>query len=285
MNERYVSQSWIPPKRKLQLPGGLELELGHRTALMGILNATPDSFSDGGQYETVAAALQQALMLIEHGADMIDIGGESTRPGAAAVSAELELKRVIPVIQAVREQTNVPISIDTYKPEVAKQALDAGAHIINDIWGLKKDRRMAEIAAEYRCPIIVMHNRQEPVYSDFLAEVVEDLQESIEIARQAGIADDQIILDPGIGFGKTLEHNLKLMRRLDAVVDLGYPVLLGTSRKSMIRHVLDVAVDDAVEGTAATVALGISQGCQIMRVHDVLQMRRVADMTDAIFKA
>ncbi|KZE73557.1 dihydropteroate synthase [Paenibacillus elgii] len=254
-----------------------------RTVVMGILNATPDSFSDGGRYIDPIAAVARALEMMAQGADIIDVGGESTRPGAPAVSQEEELERVIPVIRALRQAgIDTPISIDTYKAETARQALAAGASLLNDIWGLQKEPDMARVAVEYGCPIVLMHNRTEAVYANFIQDVIEDLRETVRRAHQAGIRDEQIILDPGIGFAKTYEHNLQLMNYLDRIVSLGYPVLLGTSRKSMIRRALDLPTDDVVEGTAATVALGIAQGCRIVRVHDVKAMRRVADMTDAI---
>lgn len=256
---------------------------GSKTIVMGILNATPDSFSDGGRYIDPIAAVARALEMIAQGADIIDVGGESTRPGAPAVSLEEELERVIPVIRALRQAgIETPISIDTYKAETARQAMAAGAILLNDIWGLQKEPDMARVAVEYSCPIVLMHNRTEAVYANFIQDVIEDLQETVRRAHQAGIRDEQIILDPGIGFAKTYEHNLQLMNHLDRIVSLGYPVLLGTSRKSMIRRALDLPTDDVVEGTAATVALGIAQGCRIVRVHDVKAMRRVADMTDAI---
>ncbi|PUA37268.1 dihydropteroate synthase [Paenibacillus elgii] len=260
-----------------------QLLSGPRTVVMGILNATPDSFSDGGRYIDPIAAVARALEMIAQGADIIDVGGESTRPGAPVVSQEEELERVIPVIRALRQAgIDTPISIDTYKAETARQALGAGASLLNDIWGLQKEPDMARVAVEYGCPIVLMHNRTEAVYANFIQDVIEDLRETVRRAHQAGIRDEQIILDPGIGFAKTYEHNLQLMNYLDRIVSLGYPVLLGTSRKSMIRRALDLPTDDVVEGTAATVALGIAQGCRIVRVHDVKAMRRVADMTDAI---
>lgn len=260
-----------------------QLLSGSRTVVMGILNATPDSFSDGGRYIDPIAAVARALEMIAQGAEIIDVGGESTRPGAPVVSLEEELERVIPVIRALRQAgIETPISIDTYKAETARQAMAAGASLLNDIWGLQKEPDMARVAVEYGCPIVLMHNRTEAVYANFIQDVIEDLRETVRRAHQAGIRDEQIILDPGIGFAKTYEHNLQLMNHLDWIVSLGYPVLLGTSRKSMIRRALDLPTDDVVEGTAATVALGIAQGCRIVRVHDVKAMRRVADMTDAI---
>jgi len=263
----------------------LTLEIGNRTLIMGILNVTPDSFSDGGQYDTVDKAVRRAFEMVEEGADIVDIGGESTRPGAAVVSADEELRRVIPVIEAlIAAGLKVPISIDTYKAAVAARALEAGAHIINDIWGCKRDPQMASVAATWDCPIVLMHNRERPVYEHLIPEMLHDLRECVDIALAAGVKPERIILDPGIGFGKTYEHNLTVMNHLHHVAALGYPVLLGTSRKSMIRNTLQLPVDDVVEGTAATVALGIAQGCQIVRVHDVKAMKRVAVMTDAIVR-
>ncbi len=264
---------------------GRMLPLGERTLIMGILNVTPDSFSDGGRYNTVERAVAQARRLVEDGADILDIGGESTRPGSAAVSLEEELERIIPVIEAVSRELDTPISVDTYKPEAAKLALEAGASIINDIWGFRRDRRMAEVAAAYGCPVVLMHNREEPVYADFQADVKHDLLESVAIAREAGVDPARIILDPGIGFAKNQAENLYMLRHLGEIAALGYPVLLGTSRKRVIRNVLDVGTDEADSGTAATVAWGIAQGMNIMRVHDVLGMSRVARMTDAILHA
>jgi len=263
---------------------GCELPLNERTLIMGILNVTPDSFSDGGDFVTVETALRRARTMAAEGADIIDIGGESTRPGSAPVSLSEELRRVIPVVRALSAEIRLPISIDTYKAEVARQALEAGAHIINDVWGGKADPDMARVAAAYDCPLILMHNRTDMNYGDFLPDVLADLQTSIRLAQEAGVRPERIVLDPGIGFAKTYEHNLWLMKRLSAVVELGYPVLLGTSRKSMIRTTLQLPADDVVEGTAATVALGIAQGCSIVRVHDVQAMKRVAVMTDAIMR-
>jgi dihydropteroate synthase len=268
--------------RKYRLQGGLELELGRRTLIMGILNATPDSFSDGGRFDEVAAAVERAKQMEAEGADIIDIGGESTRPGHDPVPLEEELRRIIPVIKAVREQVNLPISVDTYKAETARQALEAGAHIVNDVWGFKRDPELAGVAARFGCPVILTHNRDNRDYKDFLPDVLEDLMASVRLARGAGVAEEHIWLDPGIGFAKNYDENLELMGRLSDVARLGYPVLLGTSRKTFIRRTLDVNADEAVEGTGATTALGIAQGCQIVRVHDVLQMKRVAAMTDAI---
>jgi dihydropteroate synthase len=269
-------------KRTYTLHDGLRLELGRRTLIMGILNVTPDSFSDGGRYHAVEAAVERAKEMAAEGADIVDIGGESTRPGHEAVSAEEELRRIVPVIRAVREAVKLPISVDTYKAETARLAMEAGAHILNDIWGFKHDPFMAAVAAEYGCPVILMHNRAQRDYADFVPNVLEDLLTSAAKARSAGVAEENVWLDPGIGFAKDYDENVELMGQLDRVVRLGYPVLLGTSRKNFIRRTLDVTVDDAIEGTAATVSVGITQGCQIVRVHDVKQMKRVAAMTDAI---
>lgn len=259
------------------------LTLGQRTLIMGILNVTPDSFSDGGRYNRVDAALRHAEEMLEAGADIIDIGGESTRPGFQPVGQEEELERVLPVIEGLRrELPQAPISVDTYKAEVARQALEAGAHIINDIWGCKKEPEMAHVAARYGCPLILMHNRPERRYERFVEEVKADLLASVALAKAAGVKDDQIWLDPGIGFAKTGEDNLVLMSHLDELCALGYPVLLGTSRKKFIRDTLQLPVEDVVEGTAATVALGIAQGCQIVRVHDVASIARTARMCDAV---
>jgi len=258
------------------------LQIGARTLIMGILNVTPDSFTDGGDFVSVEAAVERARVMAAEGADIIDIGGESTRPGAEKVTLAEELGRVIPVVKALSAAIQLPISIDTYKAEVARQALEAGAHIINDVWGLRGDSAMAEVIVQYRCPIILMHNRKQPHYDDFLLDVVKDMQAAIEFAIDKGIAPAQIVIDPGFGFAKNYEQNLLLMNHLDRLVALGYPVLLGTSRKSMIGKTLQLPTNNLIEGTAATVALGISQGCQIIRVHDIKEMKRVALMTDAI---
>lgn len=264
---------------------GILLDVYNETVIMGILNVTPDSFSDGGQHNDPSSAVERAKQMIAEGAGIIDIGGESTRPGAEVVTLEQELERVIPAIRALKEAgIQAPISVDTYKAEVARQALEAGAHILNDIWGLKRDLDMAKLAAEYGCPIVIMHNREVAVYDSFIYDTIQDLLESIRIAHDAGVKDHQIILDPGIGFAKSYEQNLQLMNELHQIAALGYPVLLGTSRKTMIRTALQLPANDVIEGTAATVAMGIAEGCRIMRVHDVKQMKRVAVMADTIIK-
>ncbi|HLO10655.1 MAG TPA: dihydropteroate synthase [Pseudoneobacillus sp.] len=262
--------------------GPYHLDYDQKTLIMGILNATPDSFSDGGRFNQVEYAVERARELVEQGADIIDIGGESTRPGGAKVSLEEELERVIPFISAISESVKVPISIDTYKAEVAIQAIEAGAHIINDVWGGKADKKMAEVAANYQVPVILMHNRTNRDYQHFYRDVVNDLFESITMMKTAGVKDHNIILDPGIGFAKDLNENIQMMRELDKLVSIGYPVLLGTSRKSMIGQVLDLPVTERMEGTGATVCYGIQKGCQIVRVHDVKEVSRMAKMMDTL---
>ncbi|WP_125666565.1 dihydropteroate synthase [Paenibacillus baekrokdamisoli] len=272
-----------PYKRSYDLGGGVQLDLGTRTLIMGILNTTPDSFSDGGRYSNIKAAVAHACEMAEAGADIIDIGGESTRPDSDPVTLEEELRRVVPTVEAVRKALpNMPLSIDTYKAETARQALEAGAHIINDVWGFKADPRMAEVAAEYGCPVILSHNRHGRDYNELVPDVIADLQESMKIARQSGVRDDSIWLDPGIGFAKDYDENLVMMGGLSRLSEIGFPVLLGTSRKLFIRQTLTLSADEVVFGTAATVTLGIAQGCQIIRVHDVRDMKRTAMMADAV---
>lgn len=265
--------------------GNKEFILGERTYVMGILNVTPDSFSDGGKYNEIECALKHADELIGYGADIIDIGGESTRPGFEVVSVEEEIKRVVPIIKAIKEKFDIVISIDTYKSRTAEEAIKAGADIINDVWGFKKDKDMASVAAKYNVPCILMHNRFEGLYTNLMEDVLTDLRESINIALEAGVKKENIILDPGIGFAKTYEENLIVMNNLEEIKKLGYPLLLGTSRKSMIGLTLDLPVNDRVEGTLATTVIGIMKGCEFIRVHDVLENKRVCLMTDKIMKA
>ncbi|WP_316572816.1 dihydropteroate synthase [Neobacillus sp. YIM B06451] len=262
--------------------GNHVLDYEKKTIVMGILNVTPDSFSDGGKFNAADRAVARAREMIEHGADIIDIGGESTRPGHEPVSLEEELDRVIPIIELLSKEIDVPISVDTYKAEVARQSLKAGAHIINDIWGAKAEPDIAKAAAEFNAPIILMHNRDNRDYEFFTRDVFWDLYESIRIAKEAGVKDSQIILDPGIGFAKDLKENIEMMQNLDTLVALGYPVLLGTSRKRFIGTVLDLPPEDRMEGTGATVCYGIQKGCQIIRIHDVKEMARMAKMMDAL---
>lgn len=260
------------------------IDLHEKTAVMGVLNVTPDSFSDGGLYTDIDRAVEHAKQMEEDGADMIDIGGESTRPGYTEVPVEEELARVIPVIRRVAANVNVPISIDTYKAETARQAIEAGAMIINDIWGAKADAEMANVAARYDVPIVLMHNRKNMNYREIITDIISDLKESIAIVRKAGVKEQNIILDPGIGFAKTHEQNLEVMYRLEELTIIGYPVLLGTSRKSIVAKSLGLPKEERIEGTGATVCLGIEKGCQIVRVHDVLPIKRMATMMDAIMK-
>jgi dihydropteroate synthase len=251
---------------------------------MGIINVTPDSFSDGGKYSSAERAVAHARRLVDEGADILDIGGESTRPGSMPVSAEEELERVIPVLEALqKEGCPVPISIDTYKGNVAEEALRAGAAIVNDVWGGKKDPTILEAAAKWKSPVILTHNRENRNYGiDFVGDIAADLLESVRLAAEAGVRRSAIVLDPGFGFAKHREHNLHLMNRLKDIVDLGFPVLLGASRKRFIRETLDAPPDDVVEGTIATTVLGIHQGVSIVRVHDVKANVKAARMADAI---
>lgn len=269
--------------------GTRELTLGPRTLVMGIVNVTPNSFSDGGRFLDHAAAIAHGARLVEQGADLLDIGGESTRPGAQAVDADEECRRVVPVIERLAAECDVPISIDTSKAAVARRALDAGAALLNDVTALRGDPEIAAVAATSGAPLVLMHMRgtprtmqQHPHYDDLMGEIVAYLRQSMAIAVEAGVAEEQILADPGIGFGKTLEHNLEILRRLPELRSLGRPILLGTSRKSFIGTTLDLPVEQRVLGTAATVAYGIARGAHIVRVHEVAQMRQVARMTDAM---
>jgi dihydropteroate synthase len=262
--------------------GPHHLDFKKKTYIMGILNVTPDSFSDGGSYTHIPQALKRVTEMIHHGADIIDIGGESTRPGANFVPLEEEINRTIPVIKELSQKVNAPVSIDTYKAEVARLAIEAGAHIINDIWGAKADPNMAKVAAHYDVPIVLMHNRENKNYTHLMNDIISDLMESISIAKFAGVKDEHIILDPGIGFAKDYDMNLEVLRNLDQIVALDYPVLLGTSRKTFIGQILDLPAAERMEGTGSTVCLGIQKGCSIMRVHDVLEISRMAKVMDVL---
>ncbi len=260
-------------------------EYGTKTYIMGILNVTPDSFSDGGNFTSIDKAINHANKMIEEGVDIIDLGGESTRPGHEKVDEDEELSRVIPVVKALKNQLDISISIDTYKSKVANECLKLGVEMINDVWGLRKDPNMANVVAKYGAYICIMHNQEGTVYKkDIIDSIKEFLCESINIAKEAGVKDDKIILDPGIGFGKTFEQNLEVMARLNELKELGYPILLGTSRKSMIGNILNVEPKDRVEGTIATTVLGIKDGVDIVRVHDVLENLRAAKVADAIYR-
>lgn len=278
------------------------LEWGKRTYLMGILNITPDSFSGDGilqDQKPIKYALAKANQFLKDGADILDIGAESSRPGSQPISAAVEVERLLPVLKALKkEDMGVVISIDTYKAEVARQCLENGADWINDIWGFKKDPYLANVVSEYGVPVILMHNRsktgmietsgrlgasyQGAQYNNFIGEIKNDLLESISLAQKAGISSDRIILDPGIGFGKTVEQNLILINRLDEIKMLGYPILIGPSRKSFLGHILDLPAEERLEGTAASISIGIARGADIVRIHDVKQMARVVKVTDAL---
>ena len=261
---------------------------GDRTYVMGILNVTPDSFSGDGLItsgDPLRAALDQAKRMVDEGADLLDIGGESTRPGHAPVDAAEEIGRVIPIVAAVHDALpDVPLSIDTTKAVVAEAALAAGATLLNDVWGVGPDPAMAELAASARVPLIVMHNRDEARYDDVVREVIDDLRRPLDRAEQLGIRPEDLIVDPGIGFGKTADHNVTLLRHLDVLTGLGRPILLGTSRKSTIGRILDLPADERLEGTLATTALGVASGVDIVRVHDVRANVRAARVADAIVR-
>ncbi len=278
-------------------------EYGKKTYIMGILNITSDSFSGDGmirEKDIREAALEKAQSFVNDGADILDVGGESTRPGAQPVSLQEELDRVIPVIEIIHQRMDVPISVDTYKSEVAQAALEAGASWINDVWGLHADPQMANVAAKYKVPVVIMHNRSKPSqadlqerlggryidvpYNNLIEDVKTELLQSVELAHASGLVDHQIILDPGIGFGKTVEQNLELVNRLGEIKALGYPILLGASRKSFIGYTLNLPPEDRLEGTMAVCTVGILRGADILRVHDIKAIARAARMTDSIIR-
>lgn len=269
--------------------GGVRFVWGSRTYVMGVVNVTPDSFSGDGIGGDADAAMAQALRFQEWGADVIDVGGESTRPpaiysGSEPITQDEELSRVLPAIEAMAGALRIPISIDTYKAGVARRAIAAGASMINDVWALRRDPDIAGVAAETGVPVVLMHNQNGTDYDDLVPDVIETLRQLTESAVQAGIARSNIMLDPGMGFGKTAEQSLEVLRRLDELTGLGRPLLVGTSRKSTIGYVLDLPMDERLEGTAATVALSIAGGADIVRVHDVKEMARVARMSDAVVR-
>ena len=267
------------------------MKIGNRTFdtengcyLMGILNVTPDSFSDGGLWNDAARAEKRVADMIAEGAAIIDIGGESTRPGHVQITAEEEIARVIPVIRMVKEKFDIPVSIDSYKGEVVEAALEAGADLVNDIWGFRYDRRVAEAAARYQVPCCLMHNRREAVYRDLIEDIKSDLSESVRIALDAGVRADRILLDPGVGFGKTYEQNLVVISRLEELKSLGYPLLMAASRKSVIGLTLDLPSDQRLEGTLVITALSVWKGASFIRVHDVKENYRAMKMTQAIMR-
>ena len=265
---------------------GKEILLGERTLVMGILNVTPDSFSDGGKYNNIDAALAQAKKLIAEGADIIDVGGESTRPGHTQISSEEEIKRVVPVIEKLSRELDIIISIDTYKYDVAEEAIKAGAHIINDIWGLQYDNgEMAELVKKYDVPIIVMHNQNDEIYKkDIMLTLREFFEKTYKISDKYGIDRNKIILDPGLGFGKNVEQNIEVLSRLNELKDMG-PILLGASKKRFIGKLLnDLPFDERVEGTVATTVIGVEKGVDIVRVHNVLENKRACLVADGIYR-
>lgn len=262
--------------------GNREFDLKNKTYIMGILNVTPDSFSDGGRWNDLEMAKRHVEEMIAEGADIIDIGGESTRPGYTVLPDEEEIARVVPYIEMVKKNFDIPVSVDTYKGGVAKAAIQAGADLVNDIWGLKWDDKLAGVIAESGLPCCLMHNRKEPDYQEFLPDMLDDLRETLRIAAEAGIAEDKIILDPGVGFGKTYENNLEAINRLEEMHKLGYPILLGTSRKSVIGLTLDLPASQRVEGTLVTTVFGVMKGASFVRVHDVKENYRTVKMTERI---
>ena len=263
--------------------GTQEFNTKEKTYIMGILNVTPDSFSDGGKIIGIDAALKKAEQMKGDGAAIIDVGGESTRPGFTPVSPEEEMERILPVIEAIKANIEIPVSVDTYKSSVAEAAILAGADLINDIWGLKADPHMAEVIAKHNVACCLMHNRDNTRYQNFMMDVLADLRETVQIAKKAGILEDKIILDPGVGFAKDYEQNLIVIRELDKVGELGYPVLLGTSRKSVIGLTLDLPSDERVEGTLVTTVTAVEKGCSFVRVHDVKENYRAIQMAKAIY--
>ena len=264
--------------------GSYDFDTENRCYIMGILNVTPDSFSDGGQWDTIDGALRRAEEMIADGADIVDVGGESTRPGYTMISDSEEIDRVAPIIQALRSRIDAPISIDTYKSAVAGAGLQAGAVLINDIWGFKHDPEMAFLAARSGVACCLMHNRKNMDYSDFMPDLLSGLKESAEMAKTAGVADDKIILDPGVGFAKTHEMNLEAINKLDMIKELGYPVMLGASRKSVVGKALGLPVTERMEGTLAATVIGVMRGCSFVRVHDVKETRRAVSMAEAMLR-
>ena len=264
--------------------GNREFDTKNHTYIMGILNVTPDSFSDGGKWNDYDAAMRHTEELLMGGCDILDIGGESTRPGHQQITEEEEIARVTPLIEAVKKNFDVPVSIDTYKSRVAEAAIRAGADMVNDIWGFLYDEKMAPLVKKYDVACCLMHNRNEAVYNNFIEDMMKDLRKCIDTAKVAGIADEKIMLDPGVGFGKTYEMNLDVMKHLEKFNELGYPMLLGTSRKSMIGLTLDLPVTEREEGTLVTTVMAVQSGYGFVRVHDAEKNRRAIKMTEAILK-
>ena len=264
--------------------GNREFDIKNHTYIMGILNVTPDSFSDGGKWNDYDAAMRHTQEMLGCGCDLLDIGGESTRPGHHMISEQEEIERVAPLIEAVKKNFDIPVSVDTYKSRVAQEALLAGADMVNDIWGFQYDEKMADLVKKYDVACCLMHNRKEAVYENFIEDMYCDLQKCVDTAKAAGISDDKIVLDPGVGFGKTYEMNLDVMKHLEKFNALGYPMLLGTSRKSMIGLTLDLPVTEREEGTLVTTGMAVQSGYGFVRVHDVEKNRRAIKMTEAILR-
>jgi len=264
--------------------GKHNFHIGTRTFIVGILNVTPDSFSDGGQHNSVEAAVKRAVEMVGQGADIIEVGGESSRPGHSIISAQEEIDRVLPVVSALASQINVPIAVDTWKAEVAQAVLDAGASMINDIYGFIRDPQLAKICAKHNAVCCLMHNRDNDIYSELIGEIKTDIGRGIEVLRSAGVDQSKIIIDPGIGFAKSAEENVEILRNLNKICDLGFPVMLGTSRKSFIGKTIGLPLEERCEATIATTVLGISSGCDFIRVHDIAENKKAAMMTDYILR-
>ncbi len=262
--------------------GNKDFDVKNNTYVMGILNVTPDSFSDGGKWNSIDRAVAHAVKMAEDGATIIDVGGESTRPGYTQISVDEEISRVVPVISAIKKQIDIPVSIDTYKADVAKAAIDSGADLVNDVWGFKYDKKMADVVAKNGVACCLMHNKDKPEYTDFINDMVKETLECVEIAIKSGVNKDKIILDPGVGFGKTYEMNLQAIKHLDKLCDTGYPVLLGCSKKSVIGNTLDLPIDERLEGTLVTTVMAVLSGCAFVRVHDVKENIRAVKMAQAI---
>ncbi len=269
---------------QLNIANNKPLVWGSRTYVMGIINVSPDSFSGDGFDDDVQSVIDQGLRFQTEGADILDVGAQSTRPGHEEITDDEELRRLIPALEGLIDAVNIPISVDTYKPVVARAAIETGASIINDIWGLKYNANIALISAEYETPIVMMHNQPTTQYNDLIPNMLESLNNSINVALNCGVAKRNIIIDPGIGFGKTPDQNLEIIKRLKEFSTLGYPLLIGTSRKSTIGYILESPPDQRIEGTASTIALSIAEGVDIIRVHDVKEMVKVSRMTDAIVR-
>ena len=263
---------------------GGELRFGERTLVMGILNVTPDSFSDGGRWSGVERAVEHALQMEADGADLIDVGAESTAPGNAPVDQKTECERLLPVLEALAGKLTVPISVDTYKAATARAALEAGAAVVNDVWGFQKDAEMARVVAEYRCPAIIMHNKEEAVYEDYFGEVLAFLRRSIALAEEAGCSREQLIVDPGFGFGKTAEHNLAITNKLEELQVLGCPVLMAASRKRTVGAILDAPANERLEGDIAIAVLSAAKGADMVRVHDVKPVVKALKVADAVLR-